>query len=169
MEGPSYSSAYTKAPGDGCGFNGHSGISANRLRSLRRLPNSPPCAFLPKDQEGGRAGSHNAGAATGPTHRPTGRAAASYGDDLVLDQMKPDYSKAVGVGEVAGDSVLHHCLEVGPILALRENGVSEGAGVIPSLRQLQSLQRLFRATSFPAPRYDSLTDLVGANYHPPLY
>jgi len=47
--------------------------------------------------------------------------------------MKPDHSRTVGVSKVAGDGVLDHCLEVGPILTLSENRVAKGAGIIATL------------------------------------
>jgi hypothetical protein len=59
-----------------------------------------------------------------------GRAAVSYGDELVLDQVESDDPWAAGFVEMAADCIADALFEFGEGFGLGEDGLTEGPGLV---------------------------------------
>ena len=58
--------------------------------------------------------------------------------------MQTNHLDTVVFTEVAGNGVLHHGPEIGPVLSLREDAVAQGLGIIATLGSLGHLEYDFR-------------------------
>jgi hypothetical protein len=59
--------------------------------------------------------------------------AASNGDNLILYEMKPDYTRAIGLLEVTLHRILHHEAQLLERLTLREYGIAKRMRLIATL------------------------------------